>query len=102
MFLFDSNEPEKPKMMYWKRKEQILIWSKGNREAQFRDVLLGWVGWVGSVEGLHSGDLTTLLLGCASKSKLNLFFLIDQVPSVVFLFLFFFSRREQREQTLRF
>lgn len=33
---------------------------------------------------------TTLLLGCASKSKLNL--LLDQVPSVVFL------RREQHEQ----
>lgn len=37
---------------------------------------------------------TTLLLGCASKSKLNL--LLDQVPSVVFL------RREQHEQLPRF
>lgn len=33
---------------------------------------------------------TTLLLGCASKSKLNL--LLNQVPSVVFL------RHEQHEQ----
>lgn len=86
-------------MMYWKRKEQILIWSKGNREAQFRDVLLGWVGGWGRSRGWISGDLTTLLLGCASKSKLNLFFLIDQVPSVVFLFLFFFETRATRTNT---
>lgn len=66
----------------------ILIWSN----VMWGPVWTCWLHW--GAEGVWAWGLTTLLLGCASKSKLNL--LIDQVPSVLFL------RCEYHEQLLSF
>lgn len=87
LFCFYFFEPEKPKMMYLKQKEQYWFGVK----VMWDPVWTCWLWWgvgVGLGEKVGAWGPTTLLLGCASKSKLNLFVRSSAFSCIFFSFFF--------------